>query len=159
MATKKNIKAAKKPKESKQPEEQVTAQASPPAAPSEKIKTKKTTKGGAAAVKSPVSAEAKTVAKKRGITPVKQKEDALAVEFRLEAPDAQSVFIAGDFNGWLVDKDKLDKGKDGIWRKKIRLSHGRYEYQFIVDGNWWTDPKNPNRTWNEFGTQNSVKEV
>ena len=56
MATKKNIKAAKKPKESKQPEEQVTAQASPPAAPSEKIKTKKTTKGGAAAVPGPFGA-------------------------------------------------------------------------------------------------------
>lgn len=159
MATKKNIKATTKPKESKQPEEKVTAKVSPPPAPSEKIKTKKSKTAGAAAAKSPTSAATKTVAKKEGKTPVKGKEGSLAIEFRLEAPDAQSVFIAGDFNGWLVDKDKMAKGKDGIWRKKIRLVHGRYEYQFVVDGNWWTDPENPNRTWNEFGSQNSVKEV
>jgi hypothetical protein len=159
MATKKNIKATTKPKGSKQPEEKVTAKASPPPAPSEKIKTKKSTKGGTAVAKSPISAATKTVAKKEVEMPGKKKEGPLAIEFRLKAPDAHSVFIAGDFNGWLLDKDKMDKGKDGIWRKKIRLAHGRYEYQFVVDGNWWTDPENPNRTWNEFGSQNSVKEV
>jgi 1,4-alpha-glucan branching enzyme len=148
MATKKNIKAATKPKGSEQPEEKVKA--SPPPAPSEKITTKKSSKGGTAAAKSRTSAKTKTVTKKEG---------SLTIEFRLDAPGAQAVFIAGDFNGWLVDKDKMAKGKDGIWRKKIRLTHGRYEYQFVVDGNWWTDPDNPNRTWNEFGSQNSVKEV
>ena len=158
MATKKNIKATTKPKESKNPEEQMTQENLTPAAP-EKIKAKKSTKTGKTVAKSHIAAGGKIATKTEMAAPIKAKEDSLSVEFKLKAPDAQSVFIAGDFNGWLVDKDKMNKGKDGVWRKKISLPHGRYEYQFLVDGAWWTDPENPSRTWNSFGTQNSVKEV
>jgi hypothetical protein len=159
MATKKNIKATTKPKERKKPAEKVTANTSPPPASSKRIKAKKSTKTGEAIAKSPTSAVTKTAIKKEVATPIKAKEDSLSIEFKLKAPHAQSVFIAGDFNGWLVDKDKMNKGKDGIWRKKLSLPHGKHEYQFVVDGSWWTDPENPSRTWNAFGTQNSVKEI
>ena len=158
MATKKNIKATTKPKGSKSPEDQM-AQGNPAPASPEKIKVKKSTKTGKAGAKGRIAAGSKTAIKREAAAPIKAKKDSLSVEFKLNAPDAQSVFIAGDFNGWRVDKDKMNKGKDGIWRKKISLPLGRYEYQFLVDGNWWADPENPSRTWNAFGTQNSVREV
>ena len=145
MATKKNINATAKPKESKRTEKKVMA--------------KKSTKAGKVVAKGGMAAVTKTATKKEVATPIKAKEDSLSIEFKLKAPHAQSVFIAGDFNGWLADKDKMNKGKDGIWRKKLSLPHGKHEYQFVVDGSWWTDPENPKRTWNALGTQNSVKEI
>jgi 1,4-alpha-glucan branching enzyme len=145
MATKKNIKATTKPKERKKPDKKVMA--------------KKSTKAGTTVAKGRIAAVTKTATKKEVATPTKAKEDSLSIEFKLKAPHAHAVFIAGDFNGWLVDKDKMNKGKDGIWRKKLSLPHGKHEYQFVVDGSWWTDPENPSRTWNAFGTQNSVKEI
>lgn len=140
MANKKNVKATKKATVTKKPAQKVVAKTTAASESSAKraAETKATTSATAAAAK---------------------KEALSAIEFALKAPDAHAVSIAGDFNGWLADRDKMAKGKDGIWRKKIKLTHGRYEYQFVVDGNWWTDPDNPKKTWNPFGTQNSIKEI
>ncbi|MEW6218446.1 MAG: isoamylase early set domain-containing protein [Thermodesulfobacteriota bacterium] len=81
-------------------------------------------------------------------------------EFVLQAVDAQEVYVAGTFNGWaLDDHSRMRKYKGGVWKKKIRLAPGRYEYQFVVDGVWWTDPANPNRIGNTFGTENSLVEM
>lgn len=159
MPAKKNIKTTTKSKDSKKLEKKVMAKVSPPPESSEKNKGKKSTKKGTTIAKSFISTETETATKKELATPTQGKEDSVLIEFKLKAPYAQEVFIAGDFNGWLVDKDKMDKGEDGVWRKKISLLHRKYEYQFVVDGHWWTDPENPSRTWNPFGTQNSVKEI
>jgi len=61
--------------------------------------------------------------------------------FSLNAPEAKSVFLIGDFNFWNAEYDKMKKDDNGIWKKKLHLSPGRYEYKFIVDGNWITDPE------------------
>ncbi|MBW2644735.1 MAG: isoamylase early set domain-containing protein [Deltaproteobacteria bacterium] len=157
MATKKNAKATTKSKVSKKSGKKVTAKASSAPEVSVKTEPKKSTQASAAVAKSRTSTRAKTATKKSAAKP--KKASSLVIEFKLQAPDANTVCLAGDFNGWLVDKDKLAKGKDGVWRKRVTLSHGKYEYQFVVDGNWWTDPENPNRAWNSFGTENSVKEI
>jgi len=90
-----------------------------------------------------------------------KKSSSPSTEFSLYAPDAQTVYLAGDFNGWQPDMKeyRLRKYKGGTWKKKVNLKAGRYEYQFVVDGEWWCDPANDNRVTNPYCTQNSVIEV
>lgn len=82
-----------------------------------------------------------------------------STEFSLSAPEAKEVFVAGDFNNWNASEHAMRKFKDGKYIKKLKLKPGRYEYQFVVDGQWWTDPANPNRQPNSFGSENSVIEI
>lgn len=79
-----------------------------------------------------------------------------SIEFTLMAPEAKEVFLVGDFNGWQVEGFKMRKSKDGLCQKKVQLKPGRYEYLFLVDGNWWTDPQHDARCCNPFGLENSV---
>jgi len=88
-----------------------------------------------------------------------QRKTIQSTEFSLTAPDAKEVFIAGDFNNWNASEHAMRKFKDGKYVKMLKLKPGRYEYQFIVDGQWRTDPANPNRQSNSFGSENSVIEI
>ena len=110
--------------------------------------------------KSSAKTKKKVVKKATGVTKAKKKTIP-STEFSLFAPDATEVYLAGDFNGWESDsKDyKLRKFKGDIWKKKVTLKPGRYEYQFVVDGQWWCDPENDNRVTNPYCTENSVVEV
>lgn len=90
-----------------------------------------------------------------------KKETVPSTEFSLYAPDAKAVYLAGDFNGWQPDDKafRLRKYKGDVWKKKVNLKAGRYEYLFVVDDEWWCDPANDNRVTNPYCTQNSVVEV
>lgn len=81
------------------------------------------------------------------------------VEFVLKAPDAQAVFLIGDFNNWDPTGIPMQKDRGGVWRTKIKLCAGKYEYKFLVDNDWWTDPSNDTVSENTFGSVNSVKKV
>ena len=81
------------------------------------------------------------------------------VTFSLNAPDAKDVMISGDFNNWERSPLRKTSPKDKVWRKDMTLRPGRYEYKFLVDGNWITDPSNTNRSWNNYGSENSVIEI
>lgn len=76
--------------------------------------------------------------------------------FSLDAPQANEVYLMGDFNGWRAKTHSLKKNRDGIWQKIVMLEPGRYEYRYLVDGDWWNDPQNDQMCPNSFGTQNSV---
>lgn len=80
-------------------------------------------------------------------------------QFQLKAPEASNVVLTGDFNSWDQQGLTMKKTKDGVWKVGMILEPGKYEYRFIVDGQWWTDPGNGNITSNSFGSLNSVKEV
>jgi 1,4-alpha-glucan branching enzyme len=83
-----------------------------------------------------------------------------AVSFHIEAPEASSVAIAGDFNDWDKNARQLRRRKDGIWWVVLRLSPGVYQYKFVIDGTrWQEDPTNPKQVPNSQGTYNSVCEV
>jgi 1,4-alpha-glucan branching enzyme len=73
-------------------------------------------------------------------------------------PSASEVFLVGDFNNWSHHADRMVKHQ-GIFRKTKRLAPGEYQYKFLVDGEWHTDPSAPNQIPNEFGTLNSVIRV
>ena len=84
------------------------------------------------------------------------KKKLTSTEFTLLAPDAEKVFLAGDFNDWNPSQYSMRKFKNGTCKKKIMLKPGRYEYQFVVDGTWWSDPQNSARNSTPFGSENSV---
>lgn len=78
------------------------------------------------------------------------------VVFRLWAPRARSVYVAGTFNGWTAGPGAaMVREVGGVWVKRLRIAPGRYEYKYIVDGEWCTDPTNPDRCASPLG-ENSV---
>jgi 1,4-alpha-glucan branching enzyme len=78
------------------------------------------------------------------------------VKFRLAAPDANTVTVAGTFNEWDATRTSLRRGKDGQWTTKLPLAPGRYEYRFVVDGQWLSDPNAKESVPNPHGGDNSV---
>lgn len=59
------------------------------------------------------------------------------VVFKLRAPFAKSVSIAGDFNNWDRNANPFALNGQGIWEVRILLSPGEYIYKFITDGRDW----------------------
>jgi 1,4-alpha-glucan branching enzyme len=81
------------------------------------------------------------------------------IEFSLRSPEAREVFVAGDFNGWDTGTVPLKKGEGGVWKTKLKLPSGRYEYKFFKDGSWVQDVAGTESVPNIFGTRNLVVEV
>jgi 1,4-alpha-glucan branching enzyme len=78
-------------------------------------------------------------------------------EFRYKAPDATTVELMCENNGW--KGVPMSKGDDGVWTTKVTLSAGTYAYKFLVNGkDWVLDPDNSNKkTVN--GIENSAVEI
>lgn len=66
--------------------------------------------------------------------------------FRLNGyTDAEEVVLAGSFNAWNPGELFMTKTDNG-WELPYVLAPGNYEYKFVVDGRWITDPGNPYTT-------------
>ena len=83
----------------------------------------------------------------------------IKTEFGLLAPQARSVFLAGNFNQWNLSSHPLKKDKRGIWKISLALNPGQYEYRFHVDGEWQNDSNCSSFVENPFGTLNCLKIV
>ena len=81
------------------------------------------------------------------------------ITFKLEAPEAKEAILAGDFNSWDGKKHIMKRDKKGRWSKIVTLAPGRYEYKFLVDGQWQNDPGNDQMVHNSFGTLNNFLTV
>ncbi len=81
----------------------------------------------------------------------------IRIEFHNE--QAQQVSVAGTFNEWRPNATPMLALGAGRWVKELMLPPGRYEYLFVVDGEWRTDPAAAEQVLNTFGTRNSVLEV
>jgi Glycogen recognition site of AMP-activated protein kinase len=81
------------------------------------------------------------------------------VALTLRAPAAKEVFVAGSFNGWQVGATPLRLANSGEWQGELKLTPGRYEYLFVVDGTWLPDPAAREAAPNPFGGWNSVLSV
>jgi 1,4-alpha-glucan branching enzyme len=97
--------------------------------------------------------------------------------FVCHAAEAANVFIAGTFNNWDPQSNPMQRTPDGAWRIDLELETGRYEYKFVVDGQWCCEPGREDKTGcpqcvrdgnemkcadcvpNGFGTMNRVIEV
>ncbi|HUV76541.1 MAG TPA: glycogen-binding domain-containing protein [Desulfobacterales bacterium] len=89
----------------------------------------------------------------------KQKIKNRRVMFSLEATEAKKVVLMGNFNDWSLKKHPMQRDENGMWNKTVMLSPGKYEYKFLVDGQWREDPLNDRLCPNCFGTQNSVLDL
>jgi 1,4-alpha-glucan branching enzyme len=87
------------------------------------------------------------------------KDKTKKIQFELLAPNAQKVYLAGNFNNWDTRANPMKKDKNGIWKTALSLKSGRYEYRFLVDGNWENDPSCCDCVPNEFGSQNCIRPV
>jgi 1,4-alpha-glucan branching enzyme len=75
-------------------------------------------------------------------------------------PGARTVQAAGDFNGWNPSQTPLEPVSNGAWTVTIPLEPGRYEYQFVVDGEQWiADPFAVEQNDDGFGSRNAVLDV
>ena len=63
------------------------------------------------------------------------------VEFSVELPEARRVKLVADFTDW--EKSPLDmiRFADGTWSTTVPLPAGIYAYRFLVDGQWYDDPR------------------
>lgn len=78
------------------------------------------------------------------------------VHLEIYQPDAIDVCVAGSFNDWQPHATPLVPLGNGRWGKELTLPVGRYEYRFVVDGAWMSDPHAEESAPNPFGTTNSV---
>lgn len=81
------------------------------------------------------------------------------VSFELVKPGAKQVCVAGSFNGWKPERSPLVALGDGRFVGDLTVDPGRYEYLFVVDGQWLPDPKAQETVQNPFGGKNSVLTV
>jgi enterochelin esterase-like enzyme len=58
--------------------------------------------------------------------------------------DAGDVYLTGDYNQWALE-DKMNRLENGAWYiRKAFPKNARFDYKYVVDGNWITDPLNQN---------------
>jgi len=81
------------------------------------------------------------------------------VSFSLNAPDAQSVLLAGSFCDWELGAVALKRQKTRVWKTTVSLEPGTHQYRFIVDGQWHDDPACARKEPNPFGSEDCIVEV
>lgn len=91
---------------------------------------------------------------RRGVVAAAAAPAEVLVRFQLEAPQAQSVTLAGDFSEW-TPAHTMQRSADGVWTIVVPLTPGVHEYAFVVDGSRWIpDPAAPAKP-DGFGGMNS----
>ena len=78
------------------------------------------------------------------------------VSLELVKPGAHNVYVAGSFNEWKPELAPLVAAGNDRWVGNLEVKPGRYEYLFVVDGQWLPDPNAKETIQNPFGGKNSV---
>ena len=78
-------------------------------------------------------------------------------EFRYKAPNATSVELMCEFNGW--KGVPMTKGDDGVWKVEVDLPTGTHAYKFLVDGKDWVFDPNNSAKKTVDGAENSAIEI
>lgn len=76
------------------------------------------------------------------------------VQFRLDAPQAQQVQLAGNFTSWKTTIS-LKRSASGVWTVVLPLTPGVHNYAFVVDGNHWVADPMAQPVSDGFGGTNS----
>ena len=94
----------------------------------------------------------------RGRLQIQGRFAAREVEIVLSAPQALSVAVVGDFNNWDPQLTRLVRSNhEGLWRARLQLPPGVYQYSFVLDGSSWvSDPLAKTMLSDGFGGKNSV---
>ena len=70
----------------------------------------------------------------------KQLNRSQCVRLEFARTGARDVCVAGSFNDWQPAATPMIAVGNGHWLKELALPPGRYEYRFVVDGQWIDDP-------------------
>ena len=83
------------------------------------------------------------------------------VTFTVEAKDANTASVIGDFNNWNPIEGELNKLKNGTFKGVFDLNKdAAYEFKYVIDGIFVNEVEADSYKWNEFaGAENSVLEV
>jgi 1,4-alpha-glucan branching enzyme len=83
------------------------------------------------------------------------------VTFSIEAKEANSASVVGDFNNWNPVEGALSKLKSGTFKAVFDLpKDNSFEFKYIVDGSYVNETEADSYRWNEFANaENSVLEV
>lgn len=103
---------------------------------------------------------------KRDVSELVEIKNKKLVIFELNYPDAKTVALVGEFNGWCAKPNgngkywPFIKEEDGIWRTLYYLPAGFHEYKFVINGEQYVlDPSNDKTINDGNGGFNSVKRV
>ena len=79
------------------------------------------------------------------------------IAFRMAAAPGSKVSVAGTFNDWDPEKNPMkDDPGSGHCKTVVALPAGKYEYKFIVNGEWGLDPNCQDQAPDNHGSLNSV---
>lgn len=83
------------------------------------------------------------------------------VTFSIDAKEATSAAVVGDFNNWNPEEGALSKLKNGTFKGVFDLDKdATYEFKYLIDGEYINETEADSFKWNEFaGAENSVLEV
>lgn len=75
-------------------------------------------------------------------------------------PDAEEVYLVGDFNGWDETTHPMDRLKDGRYKLAVLLDPDKeYQFRYWVDGEWHNEWEADKYAPNPFSGDNSVVET
>lgn len=76
------------------------------------------------------------------------------VTFYFEAENVNNVVVSGSMNDWSTDWTMTKDGN--VFSYTTTISEGTYQYKYIVDGTWMTDPFNTETADDGAGNTNST---
>lgn len=90
--------------------------------------------------------------------PAPEASPRVEVVLQLAGGRARTVAVAGDFNAWKAAS--MTRDEDGVFRVRLSLAPGRYQYAFLVDDSRWTaDPRAVTTVDSGFGGNDSVLDL
>jgi 1,4-alpha-glucan branching enzyme len=83
------------------------------------------------------------------------------VTFSIEAKEATTASVVGDFNNWNPAEGELSKLKNGTFKSAFELAvDSSYQFKYFIDGVYVNDTEADSYVWNEFaGAENGVVTV
>ena len=80
------------------------------------------------------------------------------VTFVIDAKNASSAAVVGDFNNWDANLGVFSKLKNGTFKVTLDLNKdASYEFKYLIDGNYLNESEADSFRWNDYaGSENSV---
>lgn len=93
-----------------------------------------------------------------GLEPRPPVGDVGGIRFTVQLPLAQSVAVAGGFNGWSSSGHPMTRvGSDGLWSVVIPLPPGEHPFMYVINGTQWlTPPQAEDYVEDGFGNRNGL---
>ena len=87
---------------------------------------------------------------------VERGDSIMIARFVYADPSAKSVALIGDFNRWDPSATPLTRLAAGTWGRTLRLTAGRHEYAYLVDGKHWVTDGTSRASHDAFDVASSV---